>query len=90
MKYLIYLGSLHTGYLPELYGFTGDHVGTDSFSMHTLPHFSVIPVADEDCTSKLHQSSKPQPPEWIQRHEPVVEHHLAEIHPGQQGDVGVQ
>ena len=54
MKDLLYLGSLHTGELPEFYGFTGDHVGMDAFSMHTfLPFFSVVPAADEDCTSKL-------------------------------------
>ena len=36
MKDLLYLGSLHTGELPEFYGFTGDYVGTDALGMYTL------------------------------------------------------
>jgi len=52
MKDLLYLGSLHTGELPEFYGFTGDHAGMDAIGMHTfLPFSSVIPAADENCTS---------------------------------------
>jgi len=32
------LGSLqHGGDLAEMYGFTGDHVGTDAFGMRTFP-----------------------------------------------------
>ena len=91
MKDLLYLGSLHTGELPEFYGFTGNHVGMDAFGVHTFPPFSsMIPVADEDYTSQLHQPSKPKPPERFQRHKPVVKYHLAEIHPRQQGDLVVQ
>jgi hypothetical protein len=33
-KDLLYIGSVHGGELPEMYGLTGDHVGTDAFSMH--------------------------------------------------------
>jgi hypothetical protein len=36
MKDLLYLGSLHLGDLPEYYGFTGDHVGTDALGMNIL------------------------------------------------------
>ena len=36
MKDLLYLGSLHTGELPEFYGFTGDHAGMDAVGMHTF------------------------------------------------------
>jgi hypothetical protein len=35
-KDLLYLDSLHTGELPEYYGFTGDHVGMDAFGMYTF------------------------------------------------------
>jgi len=35
-KDLLYLGSCHGCELPEFYGFTGDHVGTDALSMYTL------------------------------------------------------
>jgi hypothetical protein len=91
MKNLLYLGSLHVGDLPECYGFTGDHVCTDALGMHPfLPLPSAIPPADEDDVSELHQPSKPQPPERFQHHQPVVKHHLAEIHPRQQGDAIVQ
>ena len=91
MKDLLYLGSLHTGELPEFYGFTGDHVGMDAFGVHTFPLFSsLIPATDEGHTSQLHQPPEPQPPEWLQRHKPVVEHRLAEVHPRQQGDLVVQ
>jgi len=59
-KDLLYLGSFHTCDLPEYYGFTGDHVGTDALSMYTfLPPSSPIPAADMDYTSQLHQSPKP-------------------------------
>jgi len=34
-KDLLYLGSFHSCELPEFYGFTGDHVGTDALSMYT-------------------------------------------------------
>ena len=34
MKYLLYIGSFHTGDLPEFYGFTGDHVGTDALGTY--------------------------------------------------------
>jgi hypothetical protein len=83
MKDLLYLGSRHTGELPEYYGFTGDHVGTDAFGMHTsLPLPSATPAVDEGCTSQLHQSSKPQLAlERFQHHQPVVKYYLAEIHP---------
>ena len=30
----LYLGSLHIGDLPEFYGFTGDHIGTDALGMY--------------------------------------------------------
>ncbi|KAF9643417.1 sterol esterase [Thelephora ganbajun] len=30
-KNLLYIGSVHGGELPEMYGLTGDHVGTDAF-----------------------------------------------------------
>jgi len=90
-KDLLYLGSFHTCDLPEYYGFTGDHVGTDALSMYTfLPPPSPVLVADEDYTSQLHQPSKPQPSEGFQRHQPVVKYHLAEVHPQKQGDVVVQ
>ena len=62
MKDFLYLGSRHTGELPEFYGFTGDHVGTDAFGMYTFPP-SVMPAPDEDYISQLHQPSKSQPPE---------------------------
>ena len=35
-KDLLYLGSFHSCELPEFYGFTGDHVGTDALSMYTF------------------------------------------------------
>ena len=90
MKDLLYLGSLHGGDLLECYGFTGDYVCTDALSMYTfLSPPSTIPAA-EDYTSQLHQPSQPQPSERFQRHEPVVKHHLAEIHARQQEDVVVQ
>ena len=80
-KDLLYLGSFHSCELPEFYGFTGDHVGTDALSMYTfLPPLPVL-VADEDYTSQLRQPSKPQPPEGFQRHQSTVKYHLAEIHP---------
>ena len=46
MKNFLYIGSFHTGDLPEFYGFTGDHVGTDALGMHT----SVLsfPLRDPD------------------------------------------
>jgi len=91
LKDLLYLGSFHVSDLLEFYGFAGDHVGTDALGMYSfLPSLSLVPAADEDYTSQLHQPSKPQPPEEFQRHQPVVKHHLAEIYPRQQGDVIVQ
>ena len=39
MKDLIYLGSFHTGDLPEFFGLTGDHVGTDALGMHASISF---------------------------------------------------
>jgi len=90
-KDLLYLGSFHGGDLPEFYGFTGDHVGTDALSMYTfLPSPSPVPAADEDYTSQLHQPSKSQPPEGFQRHQSIIKYHLAEIHPRQQEHVTVQ
>ena len=91
-KDLLYLGSFHARDLPEFYGFTGDHVGTDALGMQYtfLPFPSPVLAADEDYISQLHQPSKPQPPEEFQHHQPVVKHHLAEIYPRQQGDVAVQ
>jgi len=90
-KDLLYLGSFHSCDVPEYYGFTGDHVGTDALSMYTfLPPPSLIPDADEDHTSQLHQPSKPQPPEGFQRYQSIIKYHLAEIHPRQQGVVVVQ
>jgi hypothetical protein len=48
MKDLLYLGSLHIGDIPEFYGFTGDHVGTDALGMHSfVPPPSASPAADE-------------------------------------------
>ena len=35
-KDLLYLGSFHVCDLPEFYGFTGDHIGTDALSMQTF------------------------------------------------------
>ena len=32
-KDLLYVGSVHGGELPEIYGLTGDHVATDAFGM---------------------------------------------------------
>ena len=90
-KDLLYLGSFHTCDLPEYYGFTGDHVGTDALSMYTsLPPPSTVLVADGDYTSQLHQPSKPQPSEVFQRHQSIVEYHLAKIHSREQGDAVVQ
>jgi len=81
-KDLLYLGSFHSCELPEYYGFTGDHVGTDALSKSTfLPPPSPVPVADKNYTSQLHQPSKPQPSEGFQRHQSTVKYHLAEIHP---------
>ena len=37
-KDLLYIGSVHGGELPEMYGITGDHLGTDAISMHTLSY----------------------------------------------------
>ena len=37
-KELTYLGSFHGGEISEMYGFTGDHLGTDAISMHPLLH----------------------------------------------------
>ena len=39
MKDLIYLGSFHTGDLPEFFDLTGDHVGTDALGMHASISF---------------------------------------------------
>ena len=50
-KDLLYLGSFHSCELPEFYGLTGDHVGTDALSMYTLPSPSLVPVADENYIS---------------------------------------
>ena len=33
-KDLLYIGSVHGGELPEFYGVTGDHLGTDAIGMH--------------------------------------------------------
>ena len=38
---MLYLGSVHGGELPEMYGITGDHLGTDAISM---PIFSPFPI----------------------------------------------
>jgi len=90
-KDLLYLGSFHGGGLTEYYGFTGDHLGMDALSMSTfLPSLFPILAVDEDYASQFHQSSKPQPSEGFQRHQPVVKHHLAEIHHREQGDAIVQ
>ena len=32
-KDLLYIGSVHGGELPEFYGLTGDHLGTDAIGM---------------------------------------------------------
>ena len=80
-KDLLYIGSVHGGELPEMYGLIGDKVGTDALGMYFLTFPSVISVIDEDRTSKLHQSSKPQPPERFQCYQPIVKYRLAEIHP---------
>ena len=90
-KDLLYLGSFHGGDLSEFYDFTGDHVGTDALGMHTfLPSLSPAPATDEDYTSQLYQSSKPQPPEGFQRHQSIIKHRLAEIHARKQGDAIIQ
>jgi hypothetical protein len=34
-KDLLYIGSVHGGELPEMYGVTGDHLGTDAISMYS-------------------------------------------------------
>jgi len=38
-KNLLYIGSVHGGELSEMYGLTGDHVGTDAFGMLLLSSF---------------------------------------------------
>lgn len=35
---MLYIGSVHGGELPEMYGTTGDHLGTDAIGMHPLSH----------------------------------------------------
>jgi len=90
-KDLLYLGSFHSCELPEFYGFTGDHVGTDALSAYPfLPPPPLVPVADGDHTSQLHQPSKSQPPEGFERRQSIIKCHLAEIHARKQGDVVVQ
>ena len=40
-KNLLYLGSVHGGELPEMYGITGDHLGTDAIGMPIFCPFSI-------------------------------------------------
>ena len=42
-KDLLYLGSFHSAELLEMYGATGDHLGTDAISMHHPP-YSIQPL----------------------------------------------
>lgn len=37
-KNLLYIGSVHGGELPEMYGITGDHLGTDAIGMRPLSY----------------------------------------------------
>ena len=41
-KNLLYAGSFHGAELPEIYGITGDHLGTDAISNHRLSYFIFI------------------------------------------------
>ena len=86
-----YLGSVHGGDLLEMYGIAGDHLGVDAISMSFIPPPSyIISAIDEGYTSQLHQPSGPQLFEGFHGCEPVVQHHLAQIHPRQQEDAFVQ
>ena len=90
-KDVLYLGSVHGGDLPEMYGIAGDHLGMDAIRYALFPpFFYTISVIDEDHTSQLHQPSGPQLSEGFHSCEPVVQHHLAQIHPRQQEDAFVQ
>ena len=90
-KNLLYLGSVHGGELPEMYGIIGDHVGTDAFGVYTSPRLlPVISATHRDLASELHQPPRSQPPERFYLCQPVVKYHLATIYPGWQEDVLVQ
>ena len=54
----MYIGSVHGGELPEMYGFTGDHVGTDAYGIFI--HFlSFRDLGNENHVSELYQPSEP-------------------------------
>jgi len=59
-KGLPYFGSLHGGDLPEMYGFIGDHVGTDAFGMCAFT--SLILPAHEDYTVNFINHRNPNYP----------------------------
>ena len=40
---MLYLGSVHGGELPEMYGITGDHLGTDAIGMPIFNSYSIGP-----------------------------------------------
>ena len=90
-KNLLYIGSVHGGELPEFFGLTGDYLGTDAIGMRaSLPSFPVTSLTYGDHASQFHQPLQPQLPQWFHGPEPVIERHLASIHPGQQEDASVQ
>ena len=86
-KDLLYLGSFHGGDIPEFYGLTGDHLGTDAIRKYPL---ILIAVANEGFTSQLHQPPQPQPPEGFYSLESTIGRHLAQIHAGKQKAVTIQ
>ena len=53
-KDALYLGSFHGGELLEMYGLTGDHLGTDAIGTHMRSR-TVLLAIEQDCTSQLHQ-----------------------------------
>ena len=87
-KDLLYIGSVHGGELPEFYGVTGDHIGTDAIGKH-LSAVSILIANWDSATSQLHQPPRPQLPEGIKSPEPVIKRHLAQIYPRQQEDAPV-
>ena len=44
-KDTLYLGSVHGGELPEMYGITGDHLGTDAIGTPIVPPLSYTILA---------------------------------------------
>jgi len=89
-KNLLYLGSVHGGELPEMYGITGDHLGTDAIGMSTFIHLLLVLVTDNGFDSQFHQPPRPQLFKGFYSREFIVKHHLASIHTRQQEDVLVQ